>query len=218
MSDLHHHHHGIASMPTYSTFSWPVGYWCVLCFDVGCVGRGIGSQSNTGVTGWLGKKDSNPVGGFAFSDPVSWHSLPRYPHPPPTLTLLPNLSRQQSRQHLHISQQINSFEHNPRRELSNALCGPPSPFPSSILPPTRHTFISRHASHSSLIDSWHSLFPKLPRLARSLLQKSLQPLACHDARASQRNTTCVFCIHAGSNLIEHSPFRSVYKSSEQSGN
>lgn len=52
-------------------------FWCVLC--VWCWmrgGRNRFRQSNTGVTEWLGMKRSNPVGEFAFSDPVSWHCLP----------------------------------------------------------------------------------------------------------------------------------------------
>lgn len=38
--------------------------------DAGCVGEAYG-PSDTGVTGRLGMKHFNPVGEFAFSDPVS---------------------------------------------------------------------------------------------------------------------------------------------------
>lgn len=132
---------------------------------------------------------------------------------PLTHTLLPHISRHQSRQHLHISQWINSVEHNPCRELSNALSGPPSCSPC-ILPPTLQYVQLQLASHSSLTDSCHSLFPQHTQLV-----SSLQPLAYRamTLEPHNRSTAHVFCICAGSHLIEYSPFRSMYKLAEQSG-
>lgn len=139
------------------------------------------------------------------------------PHPS-SFSSSPSLrhTRHQSRQYLHISQQINSVEHNPCRELSNIHCGPPSHSFFSH-PPTHSAVCStqKHASHSYFIDSCPSLFPRLPQLASSLLPKSLRPSVCHIAQASQRRTTCVFCTCRGSNWILHSSF--MYKSAALSG-
>lgn len=44
--------------------------------------EGSAQTQYVGVTGWLRRKDSKPVGEFACSDPVSWH---RVPTDPPTL-------------------------------------------------------------------------------------------------------------------------------------
>lgn len=138
-----------------------------------CGWRNRFRQSNTGVTGWLGMKDSNPVGEFAFSDPVSWHSLPTDDPPSPySSSQSPMHTSHQSMLHLHISQQINSVAHNPCRELSNTLCGPPSVSPSSILPPTQQYIQLQHASHSSFIDSCHASVPKLPELDSPQLQRN----------------------------------------------
>lgn len=143
------------------------------------------------------------------------------PHSSPHLSSFsssPSLGHKghQSRQYLHISQQINSVEHNPCRELSNIHCGPPSHSFFSH-PPTHSAVCStqKHASHSYFIDSCPSLFPRLPQLASSLLPKSLRPSVCHIAQASQRRTTCVFCTCRGSNWILHSSF--IYKSAALSG-
>ena len=126
-------------------------------------------------------------------------------------------TRHQSRQCLHISQQINSVEHNPCRELSNALSGPPSPSPSPCLPPTQQHIQLQPASHS--FAHWFMSFLVLRSPSAGLVLtavKSLQPSACRDVRGSQRSTTHVFCIRGGSNLIEYSPIRSMYKPSEHS--
>lgn len=184
---------------------------CLLLWCWMCGWRNRFRKSKTGVTGWLGMKDSNPVGEFAFSDPVSWHSLPTdHPPSPYSSSQSPVNTRHQSMLHLHISQQINSVAHSPCRELSNALCGPPSVSPSSILPPTQQYIQLQPASHSSFIDSCHASVSKLPELDSPQLQRN----PCSHWHATmlepRGGVQHVFCIHTGSNLIEYSPFRSMY--------
>lgn len=116
----------------------------------------------------------------------------------------------QSRQHLHISQQINVFNTTPAESWVKLSVEPP------LLPPSSHS-ATLHSSltHFPLVFHWFMSVVVLrdTELASFLVQKSLQRLAWHIA--SQRNSTCVFRIHTGSNPIEYSAFRSIYLLAEE---
>lgn len=133
--------------------------------------------SNAWIAGWFGTRASSTLWVIS-SFQILFHewASPQFPPPIFFLPRSPSLrhTRHQSRQYLHISQQIISVEHNPCRELSNIHCGPPShSFFFPILPPTpqyaqlkntRLTLISLiHAlpcSPDSL--SWHRLCCRNP--------------------------------------------------------
>lgn len=140
----------------------PIGYSDVsYVFEVGCVGGGM--DSDKVIQGWQSDLEwsTQTLWGdlpfqILFDDIASPQTPPPPPHSPnPSSSPSPTHTRHHSRQHLHISQQINSVEHNPYRELSNALCGPPSPSPSSVLPPIQQFVQLKPASRSSFTDSCH---------------------------------------------------------------
>lgn len=118
------------------------------------------------------------------------------PHSSPHLSSFsssPSLrhTRHQSRQYLHISQQINSVEHNPCRELSNIHCGPPS-----------HSFFSHPPTHSavcsktrvSLLFHWFMPFlvPQTPSVG--IVSAAEIPKAIgvpHRSGLTKKNNMCV---------------------------
>lgn len=152
--------------------------------------------SNAWIAGWFGTRASSTLWVIS-SFQILFHEWASPQFPPPILFLprSPSLqhTRHQSRQYLHISQQIISVEHNPCRELSNIHCGPPLIlffFPSSH--PLRSMLNSK--TRVSLLFHWFMPFlvPQTPSVG--IVSAAEIPKAIgvpHRSGLTEKNNMCV---------------------------
>lgn len=181
---------------------------CPLSFRQMC-GRGL-KPGNAWVTGWLWNEGLKPCGGISLSRSC-FTSVPPHRAPfPSASSSSPSLrhTRHQSSQCLHISQQINSVEHSPCRELSNTHCGPPClsffffhPLSSAL--DSESSFSLRVRRISEGIDSCPPLFPRLPRLASSLLPNSPRCATALGPHREEQHVCSAFAEGAIEFLISH---------------
>lgn len=144
-------------------------------------------QINPEMTGLLETKDPNPVGEFAFSDPVSWQFLPT-DHPAPLVVffLSADLFFPISNAHNTSVPALFSTFHNGLIQMNIRPAEDWIRFstdPSSIL--YKKTTCLSLFIHRFM---WHV---PIPQLAMSLMQKSQQPLAGRNTGFTKEDNTCV---------------------------